>query len=179
MNYAALKKMDVANGPGLRVSLFVSGCTHHCKECFNKEAWDFGYGTPFTMETIGTVLKYMANEHVAGLSLLGGEPFERNNQKGLLPLLRQVKENYPQKSIWCYTGFHFETDILGQMLINWEETKEFLSYLDILVDGKFEIEKKDLNLRFKGSSNQRIIKVKESIQKNEIIRWEEDTNDKN
>ncbi len=172
MNYAIIKKMDVANGPGLRVSLFVSGCTHYCKECFNKEAWDFNYGEPFTEETIENILTYLKNDHIAGLSLLGGEPLEHENQKGLLPLLRKVKEMYPFKTIWCYSGYDFEKDIKGRMLNEWEETKELLTYLDILVDGEFQIDKKDLNLRFKGSSNQRIIKVPESLQTNKIVLWE-------
>ena len=172
MNYATIKNLDVANGPGLRVSLFVSGCTHYCKECFNKEAWDFNYGEPFTEETIGKIITYMQNDHIAGLSLLGGEPFEHENQKGLLPLLRKVKELYPSKTIWCYTGYDFETDIKGRMLGEWEETKELLAYLDILVDGEFQIDKKDLNLRFRGSSNQRIIRVQESLQTNQIVLWE-------
>lgn len=164
--------MDVANGPGLRVSLFVSGCTHYCKECFNKEAWDFNYGEPFTEETIGKIITYMQNDHIAGLSLLGGEPLEHENQKGLLPLLRKVKELYPLKTVWCYTGYDYEKDIKGRMLGEWEETKELLSYLDILVDGEFQVDKKDLNLRFKGSRNQRIIKVPESLQTNKIVLWE-------
>jgi len=172
VNYAIIKKMDVANGPGLRVSLFVSGCTHYCKECFNKEAWDFNYGEPFTEETIENILTYLKNDHIAGLSLLGGEPLEHENQKGLLPLLRKVKEMYPFKTIWCYSGYDFEKDIKGRMLNEWEETKELLTYLDILVDGEFQIDKKDLNLRFKGSSNQRIIKVPESLQTNKIVLWE-------
>ncbi len=172
MNYATIKKMDVANGPGLRVSLFVSGCTHYCKECFNKEAWDFNYGDSFTEETIENILKYMENDHIAGLSLLGGEPLEHENQKGLLPLLRKVKELYPMKTIWCYSGYDFEKDIIGRMLSEWDETKELISYLDILVDGEFQIDKKDLNLRFKGSSNQRIINVQKSLQTNKIVLWE-------
>lgn len=165
--------MDIANGPGLRVSVFVSGCTHHCKECFNKEAWEFNYGEPFTDLTIATILKYLSNEHIKGLSLLGGEPFEHVNQKGLLPLLRKVKEEFPQKDIWCYSGYNFEKDITGRMLKEWDETKEFLSYIDVLVDGEFEVDKKDLSLRFKGSSNQRIIWVQESLKKNEIVLWED------
>lgn len=172
MNYATIKKMDVANGPGLRVSLFVSGCTHQCKECFNKEAWDFNYGEPFTEETVETILEYLKSEHIKGLSLLGGEPFEHENQKGLLPLLRKVKEVYPNKTVWCYSGYDFEKDMLGRMITEWEETKELLSYIDVLVDGEFMVEKKDLTLRFKGSRNQRIIKVQESLQDNNIVLWE-------
>lgn len=173
MNYATIKNLDIANGPGLRVSLFVSGCTHHCKGCFNQETWDFNYGNVFTEQTISTILRYLSNEHVRGLSLLGGEPFEHDNQKGLLPLLRRVKELYPKKDIWCYSGYDFEKDICGMMVNEWEETKEFISYIDVLVDGEFKIDLKDLNLRFKGSSNQRIIKVPESLKKNEIVLWED------
>ncbi|MEG1991965.1 MAG: anaerobic ribonucleoside-triphosphate reductase activating protein [Acetivibrio sp.] len=173
MNYAAIKKTDVANGPGLRVSLFVSGCTHHCRECFNKEAWDFDYGDLFTEETIETILKNLNHDYIAGLSLLGGEPFEQKNQQGLLPLLRRVKEEFPQKDIWCYTGYDLEKEVKGYMVEEWKETKEMLSYIDILVDGKFEVENKDLSLRFRGSTNQRIIKLQESLRKNKIILWEE------
>ncbi|MEG1458879.1 MAG: anaerobic ribonucleoside-triphosphate reductase activating protein [Acetivibrio sp.] len=173
MNYAAIKKTDVANGPGLRVSLFVSGCTHHCRECFNKEAWDFDYGDLFTEETIETILKNLNHDYIAGLSLLGGEPFEQKNQQGLLPLLRRVKEEFPQKDIWCYTGYDLEKEVKGYMMEEWKETKEMVSYIDILVDGKFEVENKDLTLRFRGSTNQRIIKLQESLRKNKIILWEE------
>ncbi len=172
MNYAGLKKLDVANGPGLRVTLFVSGCTHHCKGCFNKETWDFHYGNPFTKEIEEEIIKELQKPHIAGLTLLGGEPFEHVNQKGLLPFVRKVKEKFPQKPIWCFTGYDFEKDILGFMISEWEETKEFLSYIDILVDGEFIEEKKDLNLRFKGSSNQRTICVPESLEVGEIIFWE-------
>lgn len=173
MNYATIKKMDVANGPGLRVSVFVSGCSHHCKGCFNQEVWDFSYGEPFTAETEEAILKYLANKHITGLSLLGGEPLERQNQRGLLPLLRKVKELYPQKTIWCYSGYDFEKEIKTKMLGIWEETEEFFSYLDILVDGRFVEEQKDLTLRFRGSANQRIIKVQESLKENRIVLWED------
>ncbi len=172
MNYGTIKKLDIANGPGLRVSLFVSGCTHRCKDCFNKETWNFDYGEPFTDVTIANIIGYLENEHVAGLSLLGGEPMEQSNQQGLLPLLRKVKSTYPNKTIWCYTGYDFEKDILAKMVLEWEETREFLSYLDVLVDGEFEVEKKDLTLHFKGSSNQRIIKVQESLGENKIVLWD-------
>lgn len=151
MNYAEIKQYDVANGPGVRVSLFVSGCTHHCKECFNPETWDFKYGKPFTEETIQTILSYMEPEYVKGITLLGGEPLEHSNQKGLLPLVRVIKEKYPNKSIWCFTGYDFEKDILGRMVNEWEETRELLSYIEVLVDGEFMIDKKDLGLVFRGS----------------------------
>ncbi len=176
MNYADIKRIDVANGPGVRVSLFVSGCTHHCKGCFNQETWDFNYGQCFTEDKVEEVLSYLEPEHIKGLSLLGGEPFEYSNQAGLLPLMRRVKARFPEKDIWCYTGFDFEKDIKGRMMLNWPETRELITYIDILVDGKFEEDKKDLSLRFKGSSNQRIIDVKKSLETNEIVLWEEKGN---
>lgn len=172
MNYAGIKKLDVANGPGLRVTLFVSGCTHHCKGCFNKETWNFNYGNPFTQETEEEIMKELRKPHIAGLTLLGGEPFEHVNQKGLLPFVRRAKQEFPQKPLWCFTGYDFEKDILGRMAAEWEETKELLSYIDILVDGKFVEELKDLNLKFKGSSNQRTILVQESLKAGKIILWE-------
>ena len=160
MYYADIKKADVANGLGVRVSVFVSGCTHHCKNCFNEEAWDFHYGNEFTQKEIDKVIELMDHSYVAGLSLLGGEPFEHINQQGLLPLVKIVKEKFPDKNIWCYSGYTFENDIIDRMCKEWKETPEFLSYIDVLVDGKFEEDKKDLSLRFRGSSNQRIIDVK-------------------
>ena len=172
MNYADIKQYDVANGPGVRVSLFVSGCTHHCKECFNPETWDFDYGKPFTQETIELILKYLEPAHIKGITLLGGEPLERSNQKGLLPLLEQIKAKYPEKSIWCFTGYDYEKDIMGKMYQEWPETSQLLSYIEVLVDGEFMIEKKDLNLRFKGSSNQRSILVQESLKAGEIVLWQ-------
>lgn len=171
MNYADIKQYDVANGPGVRVSLFVSGCTHHCKECFNPETWDFHYGKPFTDKTVEEILGYLAPEYIKGLTLLGGEPFEHTNQQGLLPLLEAVREKYPNKSIWCFTGYDFEKDILGRMVKDWEETEKMLSYLDVLVDGEFMIEKKDLSLVFKGSSNQRSILVQESLKSGKLCLW--------
>lgn len=172
MNYAGIKKMDVANGPGLRVTLFVSGCTHHCKGCFNKETWDFKYGEAFTEETEQLLLDYLKPDYIAGFTLLGGEPFERVNQEALTPFLKKVRETYPEKTIWCFTGYNFEKDIKERMMEQWEHTKEMLSYIDILVDGEFKEELKDLNLRFKGSSNQRTIKVKESLEQGKIVFWE-------
>ncbi|MDD7402472.1 MAG: anaerobic ribonucleoside-triphosphate reductase activating protein [Butyribacter sp.] len=172
MNYADIKQYDVANGPGVRVSLFVSGCTHHCKECFNPETWDFNYGKPLTEETIQLILQYMEPDYVKGITLLGGEPFEHTNQQGLLPLVRAIREKYPQKSIWCFTGYDFEKDILGKMIKEWDETKELLSYIEVLVDGEFMIDKKDLGLVFKGSSNQRSILVQESLKEGKVCLWE-------
>ncbi len=176
MNYADIKCIDVANGPGVRVSLFVSGCTHHCKGCFNPETWDFNYGQCFTEDKVEEVLSYLEPAHIKGLSLLGGEPFEYSNQAGLLPLMRRIKARFPDKDIWCYTGFDFEKDIKGRMMLNWPETRELITYIDILVDGKFEESKKDLSLRFRGSSNQRIIDVKKSLEANEIVLWDEKGN---
>lgn len=169
MNYADIKKADVANGVGVRISLFVSGCNHHCKNCFNQEAWDFNYGKEFTEKEEEIIIKELENSYVAGLSLLGGEPLEHVNQKGLLPLLRKVKAKFPDKNIWCYTGFTFDKDIINGMYKNWEETPELLSYIDVLVDGKFEEEKKDIKLRFRGSSNQRILDLQKSLKEKKPI----------
>ena len=173
MYYADIKRCDVANGPGIRISLFVSGCTHHCKGCFNDIAWNFNYGELFTEKTMDDILKLLDSSYIKGLSLLGGEPFEHSNQQGLLPLLRKVKERFPEKDIWCFSGYSFDKDIVGRMSESWPETKEMLSYIDVLVDGKFEEEKKNVNLRFRGSSNQRIIKVKESLNSGSIVLWNE------
>lgn len=174
MNYAEIKKCDVANGPGVRVSLFVSGCTHHCKECFNPETWDFNYGQPFTKDTEAEILKCLEPDYIKGLTLLGGEPLEHCNQQGLLPLLKKVKELYPGKSIWCFTGYDFEKDVTGRMADEWEETKELLSYIDVMVDGEFIADQKDLGLAFKGSSNQRTILVQESLVSGNIVYWEQE-----
>lgn len=169
MHYATIKECDVANGPGVRVSVFVSGCNHHCKGCFNEIAWNFEYGNEFTEETINKVLKDLDKDYIEGLSLLGGEPLEYSNQKGLLPLIKKVKEKFPEKSIWCYTGFDFEKDVMGNMYKNWDETKELISNIDVIVDGKFEQELKNPSLKFRGSSNQRIIDVPKSVKENKVI----------
>lgn len=174
MNYADIKQFDVANGPGVRVSVFVSGCNHGCPGCFNKEAWDFNYGTPFTEDTINYIIDLLSFSHYSGITFLGGEPFEKSNQEGLLPLARRIKETYTDKTIWCFTGFDFEKEIMPNMYGKWPHTKELLSYIDVLVDGRFIEAKKDLGLRFKGSSNQRTIMVRESINSGEIILWDED-----
>lgn len=176
MNYADIKRIDVANGPGVRVSLFVSGCTHHCKGCFNQETWDFNYGNKFTENEIATIMDYLKPDYIKGLSLLGGEPFEYANQQGLLPLLRRFKSLYPNKDVWCYTGYDFEKDIKNKMMLNWNETNELIKYIDILVDGKFMEDRKDLSLRFRGSDNQRIIDVKKSLAENSIILWDQKGN---
>lgn len=173
MNYAAIKNCDIANGPGVRVSLFVSGCTHHCKGCFNEVAWDFQYGNPFTQETIDSILQMLSPPHVKGLTVLGGEPFEPENQPAVLELLRQVRKKYPEKSIWAFSGYLMDKDILSGRLGPMEITMEYLSYLDVLVDGPFIQEKKDLSLRFRGSSNQRLIDVPATLKNNTIILWED------
>ncbi len=173
MNYAAIKNCDIANGPGVRVSLFVSGCTHRCPGCFNEVAWDFAYGQPFTQETIDSMLSMLAPAYVRGLTLLGGEPFEPQNQPALLELLRQVKEKLPKKSVWAFSGYLFDKDILPGRLGDPEITREILSYLDVLVDGPFIQEKKNLSLRFRGSENQRLIDVPATLSAGEIVLWED------
>lgn len=173
MNYAEIKKCDIANGPGVRVSLFVSGCTHHCKGCFNEVAWDFDYGTPFTQATIDKIIEMMRPSYIRGLTLLGGEPFEPQNQGPIVELLRQIKEKLPGKSIWAFSGYLFDRDILSGRLGDWKITQEYLSYLDVLVDGPFVEEKKDLSLRFRGSENQRIIDVPASLRQGKLVLWQD------
>ncbi|MBO5954320.1 MAG: anaerobic ribonucleoside-triphosphate reductase activating protein [Oscillospiraceae bacterium] len=172
MNYATIKNCDIANGPGVRVSLFVSGCTHRCKGCFNEVAWDFAYGEPFTQETVDSILAMLAPAYIRGLTLLGGEPFEPQNQGPIVELLRQVKAKYPSKSIWAFSGYLFDRDLLAGKVGDPAVTKEFLSYLDVLVDGPFVEAKKNLMLRFRGSSNQRIIDVPASLRQGEVVLWE-------
>lgn len=173
MNYANIKNCDIANGPGVRVTLFVSGCSHHCEGCFNEETWDFQYGKPFTEETVDRILEMLAPDYIEGLTLLGGEPLEPANRQALLPLVRAVKEKYPGKNIWCYTGYLFERDVLGTFRTQWPEMEELLSCLDVIVDGEFILAQKDISLQFRGSSNQRIILVQESLEGGEIVLWEE------
>lgn len=170
MNYATIKNCDIANGPGVRVSLFVSGCTHRCPGCFNQVAWDFDYGQPFTRETIDSILDMLAPAYIRGLTLLGGEPFEPQNQGPIVELLRQVKARYPEKGIWAFSGYLFEKDILSGKL---GDTREYLSYLDVLVDGPFVEEKKNLSLRFRGSENQRLIDVPASLRTGETVLWQD------
>ena len=170
MNYATIKPRDIANGPGVRVSLFVSGCTHRCPGCFNEVAWDFNYGEPFTQETVDLILNMLKPAHIKGLTLLGGEPFEPQNQGPVVELLRRVKQELPQKSIWAFSGYLFDKDILSGRL---GDTSEYLSYLDVLVDGPFVEAKKNLSLRFRGSENQRIIDVRASLAAGEIILWQD------
>ncbi|GFI45668.1 anaerobic ribonucleoside-triphosphate reductase-activating protein [Lachnospiraceae bacterium] len=158
MKYANIKYYDISNGTGVRTSLFVSGCTHRCKGCFNEIAWDFQYGSEFTGETIETILSSVAPKYISGLSLLGGEPMEPPSQRALLPLARLLKERFPEKNIWCYTGYTYETDLLSPAgRAHCEVTGEFLSYIDVLVDGEFVEELYDISLPFRGSKNQRIL----------------------
>lgn len=173
MNYAQIKNNDIANGPGIRVSLFVSGCTHRCPGCFNEEAWDFSYGKPFTQETVDEILAMLSPDRIRGLTLLGGEPFEPQNQGPIVELLRQIKSKYPNKSIWAFSGYLLDRDILAGRLGDREITMEYLSYLDVLVDGPFVMAKKDLNLRFRGSSNQRLIDVPASLESGTVVLWKD------
>lgn len=173
MNYATVKTHDVANGPGVRVSLFVSGCTHHCKGCFNSEAWDFAYGEPFDSGVADRIISALAPTYIKGFSLLGGEPFEPCNQEVLVELLERIKDEYPSKTVWCYSGYDFERDISAFKLGNADITKRMLKCIDVLVDGRFVEAEKDLNLRFRGSANQRIIDVPASLEGGRIVLWNE------
>ena len=174
MYFSEIKECDIANGPGVRVTVFVSGCTHHCNGCFNEMTRDFQYGREFTKEDMEKIIKLLEPSYIAGLTLLGGEPMEYVNQQGLLPLLRRVKEQYPDKTIWCYTGYLYDRDILDNFCGKWEETRELLSYLDVIVDGEFVEAQKDISLRFRGSSNQRIIDVKKSQEMGRTVMWEDE-----
>lgn len=173
MNYAEIKNCDIANGPGVRVSLFVSGCTHRCKGCFNQIAWDFDYGTPFTEQTVDDILQMLRPDYVAGLTLLGGEPFEPENQKGLLNLVQQVKQQYPNKTIWAFSGYLFDRDILPGRLGDPNVTRALIRCVDVLVDGPFIEAQKDLMLRFRGSRNQRLIDVPASLEQGEVVLWKD------
>ena len=172
MNYGDIKYIDVANGPGVRVSIFVSGCSHHCKGCFNEETWDFNFGEAYTEQTEDTIMEYLKPNHIRGLSLLGGDPMEPSNMEALVPLLKRVKNELPNKDIWCYTGCLFEKDVLGTLWEKYSFTKDFVENIDILVDGPYVESLKNVNLRFRGSENQRIIDVKKSLEKGETILWD-------
>ena len=170
MNFADIKRVDVANGPGVRVSLFVSGCTHRCPGCFNPETWDFTFGTPFGEEQLRELLTLLDRPYIRGLSLLGGEPFEPENQGAVLALVRRVRRELPQKDIWCYTGYLFEDLAAGKV---GEHSRDLLEQLDVLVDGPFVEAQKDLKLRFRGSGNQRILDVPASLAAGEPRLWRE------
>ena len=170
MNYATIKNCDIANGPGVRVSLFVSGCTHRCPGCFNEVAWDFAYGEPFTQEIIDRIIDMLRPAYIRGLTLLCGEPFEPQHQGAIVELLRQVKRELPEKSIWAFSGYLFDRDILSGRL---GDCSEYLSYLDVLVDGPFIEAKKNLSLRFRGSENQRLIDVPASLAAGAVVLWQD------
>ena len=172
MNYANIKWYDVANGPGVRVSLFVSGCRNHCKNCFNPETWDFDYGQPFTEEVEDKILKAMEPDYIKGFTLLGGDPFEPENCAALVPFMKRMRKLYPEKSVWCFTGYDYERDLLTGKKGDAETVLKLLRTLDVLVDGRLLQELKDLNLRFSGSANQRIMPVKESLKKDKIVLWD-------
>ena len=168
MNYANLKSYDIANGPGVRVSLFVSGCTHRCKGCFNQEAWDFDYGKPFDQAVMDQILTLLDHDYIRGITYLGGEPMDPRNQTGLLELSRQIKARFPQKSIWCYTGYVWDRipKVPGV-------TEALIACCDVIVDGPFVESLKNLRLRFRGSENQRLIDVPRTLQTGTVTLWEE------
>ena len=172
MNYGTIKNCDIANGEGVRVSLFVSGCRNHCPGCFQPETWDFGYGQPFTQKTEAELLRLLEPRYINGLTLLGGDPFEPENQCALLPFLRRMKAALPEKTVWAYTGYTWEQLTSGKHRVSLPETMELLSMIDVLVDGPFIETKKDIRLRFRGSSNQRVIDVQRSITAGQVQKIE-------
>ena len=174
MNYMEIKKYDIANGPGVRVSIFVSGCTHHCKGCFNPSSWDFDAGKKFTDETIDEIIEALKPDYIKGLTLLGGEPMEPANQVALLPLIKRVKEEFPNKDIWAFSGYLYDKQIMDVMAKKYDFTKEFIKYIDVLVDGEFIEEQKDLSIVYRGSRNQRIIDIKKSLEQGELVLHEKD-----
>lgn len=161
MNYGNIKRCDIANGPGVRISLFVSGCRHHCKGCFNPETWNFNYGQPYTNETEKEILEALEPSYIQGFSLLGGEPFEPENQQVLAGLLEKIRETYPHKDIWCYTGYLYDVDLIPGGKVFTAATNRMLSCIDVLVDGEFIEAEKDISLQFRGSKNQRILSLHE------------------
>lgn len=171
MNYASIKMTDIANGPGVRVSLFVSGCTHMCKDCFNSEAWDFSYGQPFDEAAMNQILEALKPAHISGFSVLGGEPFEPQNQEAVLDILRRVRAAFPygRKTIWCYTGYELEKDLFCWIDQGSTTVADMLSLIDVLVDGEFVAEKKNLKLKFRGSENQRLLSSKESLKQRQAV----------
>ena len=175
MHYANIKYCDISNGPGVRTSLFVSGCTHHCKNCFNAVTWDFAYGNPFTPEVEKTILQQTAPRYIAGLSLLGGEPMEPENQPALLAFVRRFKQQFPDKTVWCYSGYTWE-QLTGKSVsrCRCEATDELLALLDVLVDGEFVQELHDITLRFRGSSNQRLIDVPATLKNGAVTLWQDE-----
>ena len=172
MRYGNIKPVDIADGIGVRVSLFVSGCTHHCEGCFNPETWRFDYGEPYTQETEDKIISLLRPGYIRGLTLLGGEPFEPENQRELVKLLRRVRRELPEKDIWSYSGYTFE-ELTGESRARCEVTDEMLSLLDVLVDGEFVLAKRNLMLRFRGSENQRLLNVQASLRAGKPVEWRE------
>jgi len=173
MNYGNIKLFDIADGPGVRTTLFVSGCRHHCPGCFQPETWDFDYGESFTHETEQRILESLAPDYVDGLTLLGGEPMEPENQSALLPFVKRVREMYPGKNIWCYTGYTLESDLMRGGRAFCEATEELLGLIDVLVDGEFILAEKDITLLFRGSRNQRLIDLPATLRGGETVLWEQ------
>lgn len=173
MHYGEIKNCDIANGIGVRVSLFVSGCTNHCEGCFQPETWDFNYGNDFTEETENRILEMLAPDYICGLTVLGGEPFEPENQRVLVDFLRKVLRKYPEKSIWCFTGFTLEMLETEGTHCHCEVTEEMLSLIDVLVDGRFDKNKKNISLRFRGSENQRLIDLNLTRECGTLTLWNE------
>jgi anaerobic ribonucleoside-triphosphate reductase activating protein len=173
MKYSAIKTHDIANGPGVRVSLYVSGCTHHCRGCFNPETWDFEYGEPFDEAVQERIIKSLEPSYIKGFSLLGGEPFEPQNSVVLAPFLKKIKATYPEKTVWCYSGYDLEKDMLTYKLGDEAVINDMLSCIDVLVDGEFHEQEKIIDLRFRGSTNQRIIDVPETLKTDEVVIWKD------
>ena len=171
MNYGAIKKCDIANGVGVRTVLFVSGCTHHCKGCFQPETWNFDYGERYTKETEDEIIESLRPDYVDGITLLGGEPFEPENQRELVNLLRRIKKELPQKTVWSFSGFTYE-ELTGDSRAVCEVTNEMLSMLDVLVDGEFVEAKRNISLRFRGSENQRLIDMNKTRKEGKIVLWD-------
>ena len=170
MYYSVIKNCDIANGPGVRVVLFVSGCRHHCPGCFQPQTWDFSYGQPFTQDTVDELLRLLQPDYIAGLTLLGGEPMEPENQPALLDLVRQVKQAYPKKNIWCFSGYLYD-DLAAGKIGDVAVTRALLGLVDVLVDGEFILAKKKLQLRFRGSENQRLIDLRKTEQAGQVVLW--------
>ncbi len=171
MNYGAIKKCDIANGVGVRTVLFVSGCTHHCKGCFQPETWNFDYGERYTKETEDEIIESLRPDYVDGITLLGGEPFEPENQRELVKLLRRIKKELPQKTVWSFSGYTYE-ELTGDSRAVCEVTNEMLSMLDVLVDGEFIEAKRNISLRFRGSENQRLIDMNKTRKEGKIVLWD-------
>lgn len=171
MNYGAIKKCDIANGVGVRTVLFVSGCTHHCKGCFQPETWNFDYGEKYTKETEDEIIESLKPDYVDGITLLGGEPFEPENQRELVKLLRRIKKELPKKTVWSFSGYTYE-ELSGDSRAVCEVTNEMLSMLDVLVDGEFIEAKRNISLRFRGSENQRLIDMNKTRKEGKIVLWD-------